>query len=240
MNRPAGRPEARFPAVSPQTSEFPLALPPFPGFAGGWSGSLEAFLGAVRSGEIALEQAPLPAVVEQFLAQRGQLVLDDAGEFLHVAAALIDSKARLLLPRDPVLAGHDPRQEIVRTLAGQVRREAAGSETGDTTGGPEGLSLLDLMVLLHEVRQRPLPPVAHTIAAAEVTVADQLRWLIERFSELPPEASLEPQDTQPWFLLHPSFPAKICLFLALLELSKQGRLRLEQAQAFGPLTASPA
>ena len=48
------RPEARFPAVSPQTSEFPLALPPFPGFAEGWSGSLEAFLGAVRSRQIAL------------------------------------------------------------------------------------------------------------------------------------------------------------------------------------------
>jgi chromatin segregation and condensation protein Rec8/ScpA/Scc1 (kleisin family) len=241
MNRHAGRPEARFPAVSPHTGGFPLALPPFPGFAGGWSGSLEAFLGAVRSREIPLEQAPLAAAVEQFLAQRGQLVLDDAGEFLHVAAALIDSKARLLLPRDPVLGAPDPRQEIVRTLAAQVRPEAAaGVQSGETPGGPAGLSLLDLMVLLHEVRQRPLPPPAHTIAAAEVTVADQLRWLIERLSELPPEASLEPQDTQPWFLLHPSFPAKICLFLALLELSKQGRLRLEQAQAFGPLTASPA
>ncbi len=121
------RPEARFPAVSPQTSEFPLALPPFPGFAEGWSGSLEAFLGAVRSRQIALEQAPLAAVVEQFLAQREQLVLDDAGEFLHVAAALIDSKARLLLPRDPVLAEPDPRQEIVRTLASQVRPEAAAT-----------------------------------------------------------------------------------------------------------------
>ena len=52
-------------------------------------------------------------------------MLDDAGEFLHVAAALIDSKARLLLPRDPVLAEPDPRQEIVRTLASQVRPEAA-------------------------------------------------------------------------------------------------------------------
>ncbi len=116
------RPEARFPAVSPQTSEFPLALPPFPGFAEGWSGSLEAFLGAVRSRQIALEQAPLAAVVEQFLAQREQLGLDDAGEFLHVAAALIDSKARLLLPRDPVLAEPDPRQEIVRTLAARYGR----------------------------------------------------------------------------------------------------------------------
>jgi len=75
----------------------------------------------------------------------------------------------------------------------------------------------------------------HAIAAAEVTVAEQLLWLAERLAELP----REPQDTQPWFLLHPSLPAKICLFLALLELSKQGRIRLEQAQTFGPLAASP-
>ena len=232
------RPEARFPAVSPQTSEFPLALPPFPGFAEGWSGSLEAFLGAVRSRQIALEQAPLAAVVEQFLAQREQLVLDDAGEFLHVAAALIDSKARLLLPRDPVLAEPDPRQEIVRTLASQVRPEAAADERpGEPQSGPEGLSLLDLMVLLHEVQQRRGPASCpHAIAAAEATVAEQLLWLAERLAELP----REPQDTRPWFLLHSSLPAKICLFLALLELSKQGRIRLEQAQTFGPLIASPA
>lgn len=229
------RPEARFPAVSPQTSEFPLALPPFPGFAAGWSGSLEAFLGAVRCRQIALEQAPLAAVVEQFLAQREHLVLDDAGDFLHVAAALIDSKARLLLPRDPVLAEPDPRQEIVRTLASQVRPEAADEPSSETSKGPEGLSLLDLMVLLHEVQQVALPPPPHAIAAAEVSVAEQLLWLAERLAELP----REPQDTQPWFLLHPSLPAKICLFLALLELSKQGRIRLEQAQTFGPLAASP-
>jgi segregation and condensation protein A len=236
MNRLADRPEARFPAVSPRTSEFPLALPPFPGFAAGWSGSLEAFLGAVRSRQIALEQAPLAVVVEQFLAQREQLVLDDAGEFLHVAAALIDSKARLLLPRDPVLAEPDPRQEIVRTLAAQVRPEAADEQSRETTRGPESLSLLDLMVLLHEVQQRAVQPVPHAIAAAEATVAEQLLWLAERLAELP----REPQDTRPWFLLHSSLPAKICLFLALLELSRQGHIRLEQAQTFGPLIASPA
>ena len=231
------RPEARFPAVSLQTGEFPLVLPPFPGFAEGWSGSLEAFLGAVRSRQIVLEQAPLAAVVEQFLAQREQLVLDDAGEFLHVAAALIDSKARLLLPRDPVLAEPDPRQEIVRTLAGQIRPEpAADEQPGEPQSCSEGLSLLDLMVLLHEVQQRSVQPVPHAIAAAEVTVAEQLLWLAERLAELP----REPQDTWPWFLLHASLPGKICLFLALLELSKQGRIRLEQAQTFGPLTASPA
>ena len=229
------RPEARFPAVSPQTSEFPLALPPFPGFAEGWSGSLEAFLDAVRARQIALEQAPLAVVVEQFLAQREQLGLDDAGEFLHVAAALIDSKARLLLPRDPVLAEPDPRQEIVRTLAAQVRAEAADEHSSEIPSGPEGLSLLDLMVLLQEVQQRSVQPVPHTIAVAEVTLAEQLRWLADRLAELP----REPQDTRPWFLLHPSLPAKICLFLALLELSKQGQIRLEQAQVFGPLTASP-
>ena len=231
------RPEARFPAVSLQTAEFPLALPPFPGFAEGWSGSLEAFLGAVRSRQIALEQAPLAAVVEQFLAQREQLVLDDAGELLHVAATLIDSKARLLLPRDPVLAEPDPRQEIVRTLAGQVRPKAAADErSGEPQSGPEGLSLLDLMVLLNEVQQVALPPPPHAITATEVTLADQLLWLAEHLAELP----REPHDTRPWFLLHPSLPAKICLFLALLELSKQGRIRLELVHTFGPLTASPA
>jgi segregation and condensation protein A len=236
MNRLADRPEARFPAVSLQTSEFPLALPPFPGFAAGWSGSLEAFLGAVRSRQIALEQAPLAAVVEQFLAQREQLGIDDAGEFLHVAAALIDSKARLLLPRDPVLAEPDPRQQIVRTLAAQIQAEAADEHSSETPSGREGLSLLDLMVLLHEVQQSVLPAPQHAIATTEVTLADQLLWLAERLAELP----REPHDTQPWFLLHPSLPAKICLFLALLELSKQGRIRLEQADNFGTLTASPA
>jgi len=186
------RPEARFPAVSLQTAEFPLALPPFPGFAEGWSGSLEAFLGAVRSRQIALEQAPLAAVVEQFLAQREQLVLDDAGELLHVAATLIDSKARLLLPRDPVLAEPDPRQEIVRTLAGQVRPKAAADErSGEPQSGPEGLSLLDLMVLLNEVQQVALQPPPHAITATEVTLADQLLWLAEHLAELP----REPHDT---------------------------------------------
>jgi len=80
-----------------------------------------------------------------------------------------------------------------------------------------------------------LEPLSHGISLPEVTVDDQLRWLAEQLKQWP----REPHDTASWFQVHPSLPAKICLFLALLELSKQGHLALEQGQAFGLLTALP-
>jgi chromatin segregation and condensation protein Rec8/ScpA/Scc1 (kleisin family) len=176
-------------------------------------------------------------VVDQYLAHRERrLTLDDAGEYLYAAAALIEWKTRLLLPSDPSLAEADPRVEIVRALdRGTASQQSPEPVPEAEAEGPAGLSLLDLMLLLHGVEQFAAPP-AHVIPHTEVTVRDQLRWLLAHLARLPREL----QDTEAWFALHASLPAKISLFLALLELAKQGQFRLEQRFPFGPIAALPA
>ena len=228
-------PDLRFPAVSARTAQWPLRLPPFPGFPQGWSGTLEEFLSAVRQQDIELEKAPLAAVVDQYLRCREGLEMDEAGEFLHVASSLIEWKTRLLLPRDPVLAEADPRQEIVRALEVNTRhnRKEEGTEPIPETRDTDlpHRSLLDLMVLLHEVEQASIQPSTYGIALPAVTVADQLCWIREHLAQL----NLGGIDSEVWFELHPSVAAKLCLFLALLELSRHCQIRLEQSESLGPL-----
>ncbi|MDQ2842872.1 MAG: hypothetical protein M3Y72_17900 [Acidobacteriota bacterium] len=232
----------RFPALSTRVGKISLALLPFPGFPHGWGGSLEQFLDAVRTGKIALESAPLVAVIEQYLAQREGLGLDETAEGLYLAAALCDWKARLLLPRDPALAQPDPREQLVEALEHEIRRSRPGLFPAPETAQPAdrhpaGLSLLDLMVLLHQVEQRALSPATVlNLTEPEITVADQIRWLQGQW----PGLAAAPTDAESLFAQHPSRLGKNCLFLALLEIAKQRFIVLEQTETFQRLTVACA
>lgn len=95
-----------------------------------FQGPLDLLLHLIRTQDVDIFDIPIAAITKQFLAAvegvaaRG---IDEAGEFLEMAATLVRIKARLLLP---VPAGEDeagdPRAELVRRLLAyeQVREIA--------------------------------------------------------------------------------------------------------------------
>ena len=84
-------------------------------------GPLDLLLFLVKHNEVDLSDIPIAIITEQFLAYINILQVIDveaAGEFLVMAATLMEIKSRLLLPRadDELKEEDDPRLELVKQL----------------------------------------------------------------------------------------------------------------------------
>jgi segregation and condensation protein A len=84
-----------------------------------FQGPLDLLLHLIRQQDIDIFDIPIARITEQFLTavQRiGAEDLDNAGEFLEMAAMLVRIKAQMLLPRHEGDEDEDPRAELVRRL----------------------------------------------------------------------------------------------------------------------------
>jgi segregation and condensation protein A len=84
-------------------------------------GPLDLLLFLVKRNEVDICDIPIAQIAEQFLEYLNLLKMIDvewAGDFLVMAATLMEIKSRLLLPRPEELeeTEEDPRQELVRQL----------------------------------------------------------------------------------------------------------------------------
>jgi len=100
----------------------------------GFEGPLDLLLHLIQREEIDIYGIPIARITEQYMAYMEQidvLDLDMAGEFLVMAATLLEIKSRMLLPKPPPVEGEeeegvDPRQELVERLLEYKRyKEAA-------------------------------------------------------------------------------------------------------------------
>ena len=84
-----------------------------------FQGPLDLLLHLIRVQDIDVFDIPIAPIARQFLEAVEQLQtagVNEAGEFLEMAAALVRIKARMLLPRAPDEEEHDPRADLVRRL----------------------------------------------------------------------------------------------------------------------------
>ncbi len=84
-----------------------------------FQGPLDLLLHLIRQQDIDVFEIPVARITRQFLvAVEGIEVkdLDNAGEFIEMAAGLIHIKAQMLLPRQGETEQEDPRAELVRRL----------------------------------------------------------------------------------------------------------------------------
>src|SRR5262245_8024956 len=82
-----------------------------------YSGPLDLLLNLIREDELDITDLPIAKIADQFLAAIHDLGLDQAADYLEMAARLLRIKAQMLLPRR---IGEDewddPRAELVRRL----------------------------------------------------------------------------------------------------------------------------
>lgn len=85
-----------------------------------FQGPLDLLLHLIRTQDVDIFDIPIAPIAQQFLQAVERIVarrIDEAGEFLEMAATLVRIKARLLLPRPPGDEDdEDPRAELVRRL----------------------------------------------------------------------------------------------------------------------------
>lgn len=100
-----------------------------------FAGPFDLLLFLIRKNEIDIYDIPISELIEQYLNYLDiirEIDLDNAAEFIVMAATLMQIKARLLLPghktgSDDVIEDDDPRADLVRQLLTYRQfREAAG------------------------------------------------------------------------------------------------------------------
>src|SRR3954471_7453834 len=81
-----------------------------------FSGPLDLLLTLIREEQVDIYDIPIAHVCAQFVVRIRTLGLNEAAEYLEMAARLIRIKAQMLLPRSDAEAWEDPRAELVRRL----------------------------------------------------------------------------------------------------------------------------
>src|SRR2546423_15713661 len=108
-------PSSPLSALYPQRSALTFHL-------GVFDGPLDLLLHLIRENEIDIYDIPIARIAQQYLdhlAMWEELDLAIAGEYLVMAATLLEIKSRMLLPAPPPLEGEaeeDPRAELVERL----------------------------------------------------------------------------------------------------------------------------
>ncbi|MBM3999385.1 MAG: chromosome segregation protein ScpA [Planctomycetes bacterium] len=95
-------------------------------------GPLDLLLHLVRKHEVEITEVPLATIVDQYLEHLEVLraiEIDTVGDFVELAATLVEMKSRLVLPHGEGLPdGHvEPQEEIVRRLLEYKRYRDAAS-----------------------------------------------------------------------------------------------------------------
>jgi len=103
-----------------------------------FEGPLDLLLFLVRRAEVDLQDIPIAQITDQYLeilrqVQEVDLDIEEAGEFLVMAATLIEIKSRAISPPEAAdheeedgEAGVDPRDELIRQLLAYQRIRTAG------------------------------------------------------------------------------------------------------------------
>jgi segregation and condensation protein A len=219
-----------------------------------FEGPLDLLLHLIREHRVDIYDIPIALITKQYLDYLDllkELNLSVAGEFLVMAATLVQIKSRMLLPREeqPESAEpeEDPREELVRRLVEYQRfkdaaealedREAAWRDVfrREPTPLPQvepeeyelgELSVFDLLTALRDVLDRVPDPAILEVTVETLTVRDRMTAIIERF-----DAMVEGERVR----FHELFEgaatrtAVIVTFLALLELVKMHVLGLRQS-----------
>jgi segregation and condensation protein A len=229
---------ASAPSVAAPAS-FSVDLPQF-------SGPLELLLTLIREEQLDVYDIPIARVAEQFVQRIRTLALNDAAEYLEMAARLLRIKAQMLMPRpegDEAL--DDPRAELVRRLLEyqQVREVVDVLERrGEDRRGrfaraflpnapappqaPLALSLAELLSAVDRVMRAVRQPVLHEVVARPLDVPGAIsviRALIRMRARVLWSDIIE-AEAAPWEVLS--------ALLGLLEMAKLGELRVQQPRPF--------
>src|SRR5256886_16853457 len=102
-----------------------------------FSGPLDLLLHLIREDEVDITDLPIAKIADQFLAVISELGLNQAADYLEMAARLLRIKAQMLLPRrlgDD--EWEDPRAELLRRLLEYQQIRELMVCMADAAGGP--------------------------------------------------------------------------------------------------------
>jgi segregation and condensation protein A len=221
---------------------------------GDFEGPLDLLLYLIRQDQVNIYDIPVARITDEYLRYLNlmqELDLTVAGDFLVMAAQLIDLKSRMLLPRDPTAPEEevlDPRADLVNRLLEHEKFKAAAqmlwsratveqavftrAEIETDKNNPEVVvGLFDLLKVFQEILARHKEEVLMEIEREEVTMAqmiERLRNMVRSAGEL---------NLLTFFERAQSRRELVVAFLSVLELVRMSEISLRQSETFGEITA---
>jgi segregation and condensation protein A len=214
-----------------------------------FSGPLDLLLHLIHEDEVDITDLPIAKIADQFLAAIGELGLNQAADYLEMAARLLRIKAQMLLPRrlgddeweDPRAAlvrrllEYQQIRELVDWLAQAAARRAEQFGRGFSPEPPEAppaplvIELNDLLAAAERVIALIPEPVLHRVVPRPLDVEGATAKILALLAE---------RERCHWRDVvgeHPSIVDVLSAFIALLELAKRSALRLSQDEPFAPM-----
>lgn len=224
---------------------------------GEFEGPLDLLLHLIRQEQINIYDIPIARITAQYLRYLQMMQEMDiavAGDFLVMAATLIELKTRMLLPRDPfgaVQEEEDPRLDLVNQLLEYEKYKAAAqmlwsratveravfkrAELETDKNNPEvAVGVFDLLRVFNEILARHKEEVLMEIEREEITMAEmleRLRNMVMSAGEL---------NLRIFFERAGSRRELVLAFLSVLELVRTTEIRLFQRTTFGEIIARVA
>lgn len=221
---------------------------------GDFAGPLDLLLFLIRQEQANIFDIPIARITEKYLEYirlMKHLDIAIAADFLVMAATLIEIKSKMLLPRDPLLTDdeefEDPRKELVdrlleyekfKTAAGMLYQRSTVEQAIFTRGPIESddnnaeidASVFDILTVFQKIIARHVDEIKMEIHREEISLADMLKTLKRRISEIGELSLLE------FFEEMQSKRELVTAFIAVLEIVRSENVKLLQSITFGDIT----
>lgn len=221
----------------------------------GFEGPLDLLLHLIKENKMSIQEIQISIILDQYLEHLKiitELNVDNAGEFLLMAAQLAYIKSRSLLPPDEQPMEEedeeDPRARLIEQLIEYekfkrvaaslserdvLNRDVFGRGTAEVIEAVDGqdryeeVSVFKLLEILDQVMQNAPRDVVHQIITEKISVSRRILELLEQ---------LKAKGVLSVFEVFPPGSAKqalIVCFLAILELAKHQLIRIYQSALYG-------
>jgi segregation and condensation protein A len=224
---------------------------------GEFEGPLDLLLHLIRQEQVSIYDIPVARITDEYLRYlqlMQNLDMAVAGDFLVMAATLIELKTRMLLPRDPLAAAEeevDPRNELVDQLLEYQKYKAAAqmlwsratveravfkrAELETDKNNPEVVvGVFDLLKVFQEILARHKDEVLLEIEREEISMTE----MIERLRNM--VMSTGELNLRVFFERARSRRELVLAFLSVLELVRTTEIKLFQRETFGEILARVA
>jgi segregation and condensation protein A len=251
----------------PHTLNVAGAMPEITGNASGdelklvlgeFAGPLDLLLYLIRQEQVSIYDIPVARITDEYLRYlrlMQELDIAIAGDFLVMAATLIEIKSKMLLPPDPLAKAEeeaeDPRADLInQLLEHQKFKEAAqmlwsratveqaifrrGELETDKNNPEVAVGVFDLLKVFQEILARHKEEVLLEIERDEMTMTEmleRLRNMVMSAGEL---------NLRIFFERARSRRELVVAFLSVLELVRTTEISLVQSETFGEIIARVA
>ena len=217
-----------------------------------FEGPLDLLLYLIRKHNLDILDIPMAELTRQYMVyvEKMQAInLELAADYLLMSAMLIEIKSRMLLPKPTeVESEDDPRAELVRRLMEYEAIKLAAQKLDEL---PQvGLDLMvanayfekivevqaaqvsmeDLMTAWQNVLKRASHFAHHKVGKAELSVREHMSQILRKLKEqnMMEFSALFDVETD-------GIPKLVVCFLAILELAREGLVKITQQAAFTPI-----